>query len=119
MKILLIDDNKRITDMLSSYLTLKCHECIVANDGKNGLALLEREVFDVTILDIAMPEFCGFDVLKQLNHDEKIIDQNIIVLTAISLSDDDILLLRKYGVKQILTKPVNPKILLHEIEICS
>ena len=71
MKLLIIDDTKSITDMLCSYLELKGHECVPANDGRNGLQLLENENFDIVTLDIAMPEFSGFDVMDTLNKDGK------------------------------------------------
>jgi DNA-binding response OmpR family regulator len=113
MDILLVDDNVKITEMLSSYLTLKSNSCVVSNDGKTGLSLMENEHFDAVVLDIAMPNFCGFDVLEKLN--SKKIEQNIIVLTAAPLTNKETELLKAYRVKQILQKPVNLNTLLHSI----
>jgi len=116
MKILLIDDTKSITAMLSSYLELKGHDCTIANDGRNGLQLMENEPFDVVTLDIAMPEFSGFDVMDGLNKDGKSDSQNVIVLTAVPLSDAEEQELTKKGVKAILRKPVNLKLLTETLE---
>ena len=112
MKILIIDDMKGITEMLSAYLELKGHECIQSNDGRNGLQLLENEVFDIVTLDIAMPEFSGYDVLDALSKDGKSENQNIIVLTAVPLSNEEENQLKQKGVKVVLRKPVSLRILL-------
>ena len=80
MKVLIIDDTKSITEMFSSYLELKGHNCTLSNSGRNGLQLIEHEKFDVIILDIAMPEFSGFDVVDSLHKNNQIDDKNIIVL---------------------------------------
>lgn len=114
MKLLFVDDNKGITDLFTTYFKSHGHDCYAVNDGKNGLSLLENEHFDLTVLDIAMPEFCGFDVLQKMYEEKK--KQNIIVLTAVTLTDQEIILLKQYNVKQILKKPVNLKLLLHEIQ---
>jgi DNA-binding response OmpR family regulator len=60
-KILLIDDNESITEMMAKYVAGKGHDCTVANDGRNGLTLIEQEKFDIILLDLAMPEFTGVD----------------------------------------------------------
>jgi DNA-binding response OmpR family regulator len=93
-------------------MELKGHECIPANDGRNGLQLLENEKFDIVTLDIAMPEFSGFDVVDALDKDGKSENQNIIVLTAVPLSDEEEHQLKQKGVKAILRKPVNLRTLL-------
>ena len=113
MNVLLVDDNVKITEMLSSYLTLKSNSCVVSNDGRTGLSLMENKHFDAVILDIAMPNFCGFDVLEKLNGGK--IEQNIIVLTAAPLTDKESELLKAYRVKQVLQKPVNLNTLMHSI----
>jgi len=114
VKILLIDDNLEITTMLEKYLTLKNFSCIVSNDGRNAVSLLEHEHFDAVILDIAMPNFCGFDVLEELHR--KNIYQNIFVLTAVQLTNEETSLLKSYNVIQILHKPIDLKFLLHSIQ---
>ena len=74
---------------------------------------MENKHFDAVVLDIAMPNFCGFDVLEKLNG--KKIEQNIIVLTAAPLTNKEIELLKTYNVKLVLQKPVNLNTLLHSI----
>ena len=115
MKILLIDDNEDITKMLHKYMTIKGHSCSVVNDGKSGLDLLEKQTFDVVILDIAMPKFSGSDVIDQLCKSGKIKNQNIITLTASILSDDVESMLKSKGVHSCLKKPIDPDVLLDHI----
>lgn len=115
MKILIVDDNVDIAKMLSKYLTMKGHTCSVVNDGKNGLNLLENQTFDATILDLAMPEFSGRDVIEALHQSGKIKSQNIITLTASSITYDDESTLKGKGVRACLRKPIDPEILLNHI----
>jgi len=116
MNVLLIDDTVSITEMLSCYLELKGHDCTIANGGRNGLQLIENKKFDIIILDIAMPEFSGFDVVDSLHKDGKIDSNNIIVLTAVPLSDLEENELKQNGVKSVLRKPVNLKTLLETMD---
>jgi two-component system OmpR family response regulator len=115
MKILLIDDNEDITKMLHKYMTIKGHSCSVANDGQSGLDLIEKQTFDVIILDIAMPKFSGSDVIDQLCKSGKIKKQNIVTLTASILSDDVESTLKSKGVHSCLKKPIDPDVLLDHI----
>lgn len=114
-RILLIDDNQSITEMMSKYLTGKGYECTVANDGRNGLTLIEQEKFDVTLLDLAMPEFTGVDVIEHLYNSGKINGQKIILFTASSVTDEEIQKLIKKGAHSCLKKPVKLEILLKTI----
>ena len=115
MKILLIDDNTDITKMLHKYLTIKGHLCYVANDGQIGLDLLKNQAFNVVILDIAMPKFSGNDVLDELNKIGKMKNQNIVTLTASTLSGDIESILKNKGVHSCLKKPIDPDVLLDHI----
>lgn len=115
MKILLIDDNQDITTMMHKYLTIKGHDCTVANDGRNGLALIEQQKFDVVLLDLAMPEFTGIDVIEDLYSSGKIKGQKIILFTASSVKDDDIKNLIKKGAYSCLKKPVKLEALMKTI----
>jgi len=119
MKILTIDDNKSITGLFSKMLKLEGHECIVVNDGKSGVALLETEKFDGVTLDLAMPEFSGFDVIDALEKNGKLKENKMIVLTASSAGDVDEQKLINRGVHAILKKPVELETLLKALEDAS
>lgn len=106
MKILIIDDNESITNLFSKLAKMKGHECVVVNDGKSGLSMLENQIYDATILDVSMPEFSGIDVVNALAESGRIKEQTIVVLTASSSSNDDLDELVKKGVKLCLKKPM-------------
>jgi len=116
MKMCIIDDNTRITNMFAKLAKIKGHDCVIANDGRTGLSLLENGIYDVAILDLAMPEFSGIDVVNSLKKNGKMDKQKILVLTASSISDDEIENLKKLGVKAILKKPVKMSALLTVLE---
>jgi len=116
MKILLIDDNKDITTMLSKYITLKGHSCSVSNDGHNGLNMVTTNQYDAVLLDLAMPEFSGVDIVEELHKNGKIAKLNIVALTASSVSADREEHLKKMGVKAILKKPIDPDELLDYLQ---
>jgi DNA-binding response OmpR family regulator len=115
MKILVVDDNNSITELLFQYLKRKGHDCKTTNDGKEGLSLCLSSTFDAIILDLAMPEFTGKDFLDSLIEKGKIAKQKIIVLTAMPLGSvkiDD----HRHGVCEVLRKPCNLSVLLKTLE---
>ncbi len=107
MKILIVDDNKDITEMLSKYLEVKGFNCVTANDGLNGLNLIKKEKFHTIFLDMSMPDFGGNDVINALEKENLLKDQRIIIFTASSITNVQIQeLLKKNGVESFLKKPV-------------
>jgi len=108
MKILLVDDNKDITTMLSKYLKLSGHECLVTNDGRNGLNIMLNQKFDAVLLDLAMPEFSDKDIIESLEKKCKLKDQKIILFTASSPTDDELDELIQKGIHSCLKKPIDP-----------
>jgi len=114
LKILVIDDNKSINDMVCSYLNSEGHDVIGVNNGRSGLQMIKQKKFDLIILDLAMPDFSGNDIIDDLSQHELMKDNKIIVLTAseISVSEEDAII--KKGVKLLLRKPINPdELIMH------
>ncbi len=112
MKLLLIDDNKDITTMFSKYFTQKGHSCSICNNAQNGLNMITTGQYDVVLLDLAMPEFSGTDIVDALYKSGKIAKLNIVALTASSISVDNEEHLKKMGVRSVLKKPIDPDELL-------
>lgn len=115
MQVLLIDDNKEITQALAKYLTLTNFDVLVANNGNEGLELIYTKKPEVVLLDISMPEFSGLDVLEELQKKDSIKNQKIIVLTA---SAQDSMLIKKWidlGVTAFVNKPVQMQNLINII----
>ena len=63
MKILVIDDNAEITGVVNVYCESQNIECHTANDATEGLAAIRKEDFDLILLDLAMPEVSGVDIV--------------------------------------------------------
>lgn len=112
MKILIVDDNQDITTMLMQYITFKGHSCSVANDSREGLHMIQTNQYDTVLLDLAMPEFSGIDIVDELYQSKKIQKLNVVALTASSISADQEECLKKKGVRAILRKPIDPDELL-------
>jgi DNA-binding response OmpR family regulator len=113
MKVLLIDDNVDLTEAVSDYLDMSGIECKVFNNGREGLEEItnQRGIYDLILLDIAMPELSGFDVLARLKNgggDNSLLkEENIVIFTASSVQDSIIHDYVNQGVKEILKKPVS------------
>jgi DNA-binding response OmpR family regulator len=67
LKVLVIDDNKEMTDMLSTYFETQDIEVVAFNDGRQGLEAIRNESLDLILLDLAMPNFSGLDVIDYLD----------------------------------------------------
>ena len=90
LEILIIDDNEQITKMLTTFLELKEHKCTVANDGKEGLTIIKENRHDVVLLDLAMPEFDGYSVIKDLEENNMLKNHKIIVFTASTITQEEL-----------------------------
>lgn len=115
MKILHIDDNSQITNVFSKIFTLKKHQYTSVNNGKDGINEFKNNNFDIVLLDLSMPGFSGFQVLKQLHEDGKNVN-NVMVMTAATLSDSEKKELVDYGIRGILAKPVTMEKLMEVIK---
>jgi len=106
MKVLIIDDNSEITDMLSRYLKLENFDVSVSNDGKNGLTLIRNSKFDKIILDLSMPDFSGKDVLESVYKEKLLGSSKLFVLTASTVSTEEESTLLEFGASACVTKPI-------------
>jgi len=117
MNILAIDDNEDILNLLDTVLSSKGHDFTQAGNGKDGIKLIEGQKFDAILLDLAMPEFSGVDVIESLKKIGKISYQNIILFTASDATEKEIDVLLKYdGIKACVRKPVDIKFLINKVE---
>ena len=115
LEILIIDDNEQITKMLTTFLELKEHKCTIANDGKEGLNIIKENRHDVILLDLAMPEFDGYSVIKDLEENNSLKDHKIIVFTASTITQEELDQLVTRGVTSYLLKPIDIDILLSKL----
>jgi len=115
LNVLIIDDNEQITKMISSFLDMSNHDCTVVNDGKEGLELIKTERYDSIVLDLAMPEFDGYEILDTLQKEDPSQISKIIILTASSISLETVKKFKELGVSSCLQKPVDIDQLLSKI----
>jgi DNA-binding response OmpR family regulator len=103
-RVLVIDDNDEITELLKDYFELEAIECIVINDGRAGLEELRsgKRSYDFILLDLAMPGFSGMDIFHKLKEENLLESKNIVIFTASSQKDNEMLM---EGAKYILRKP--------------
>ena len=86
-KILIIDDEPNVTEMLKDNLEFKGYEVCVANGGREGLEKAIEFKPDIITLDLKMPEMDGFQVLKALKSDNRTKDITIFIVSVLDAED--------------------------------
>ncbi|HEX6841047.1 MAG TPA: ATP-binding protein [Stellaceae bacterium] len=116
LKILVAEDNNANRKILRRILEIAGHQVAVANDGEAALSMLDRDRFDLALMDINMPEMSGYEVTK-LYRMEHLGEARlpIIALTADSTSETE-RQCREAGMDAVLTKPVEAAHLLAAID---
>ncbi|MFZ8937339.1 MAG: response regulator [Nitrosopumilaceae archaeon] len=116
MKVLIVDDNKDVSELLSIYLKKKGFDNVIINDPRIVLGHIKEEKYDVVVLDISMPEISGIDIIKKLERQQMLRDQKIIILSAVAFTSRQVdNLLKKEGIHSCLKKPVRLNELLTAI----
>lgn len=103
-KILIIDDDKAIVELVKVNLELQGHNVLTANEAVTGVALAQQETPDLIILDLMMPEIDGFTACQRLRQNNQTKEIPILMLTALSRTDDKISGFNA-GADDYLTKP--------------
>ena len=113
MKILIVDDETKIREVVSEYAKASGYECDQACNGRDAVDMVSRNNYDCVILDIMMPELDGFSACKKI---KAIKDVPIIMLSA-RTEEDDKLFSFDIGVDDYVTKPFSPKELMARIKV--
>lgn len=101
-RVLLIDDDASVREVLSDALQFLGHEVSVAADGRAGLDLFARERYDVVVTDLSMPELSGWDVIERVREADPAIP--LVIITG-AATDEDIERARQARIP-VLRKPV-------------
>ncbi len=104
MRILVVDDEKEIADLIELYLQNENYEVIKSNDGKEALDIIDSEEFDLAVLDVMLPGVDGFTLCSRIRQKHK---YPVIMLTAKTAFTDRISGL-SLGADDYVTKPFNP-----------
>jgi DNA-binding response OmpR family regulator len=113
LKILIVEDDPNLGQILSEYLGIKGMDTTLCKDGEEGLEAYNTSDFDLCILDVMMPKKDGFTLAQEIKAKDKHIP--IIFLTAKSMKEDTIKGL-KIGADDYMTKPFSMEVLLLRIE---
>ena len=111
-KILVVDDEKNICELLSLYLIKEGYEVVCAGDGEAAIQRFNAEPFDIVLLDIMLPKKDGWEVCKEIRKTSK---TPIIMLSAKGETFDKVLGL-ELGADDYVTKPFDTKELVARIK---
>ncbi|MGB7342061.1 MAG: response regulator transcription factor [Phototrophicaceae bacterium] len=112
VKILVIDDEESILNVVQAYLQAENYEVHLARDGEQGLAAFRRHKPDLVVLDIMLPKSDGLEVLQHIRRES---DVYVMMLTAKSEETDRIIGLT-VGADDYLTKPFSPRELVARVK---
>jgi two-component system response regulator VicR len=115
-RVLCIEDEEEMIDLIRLILERRGFEVLGAVGGKEGLEVIRREMPDLVLLDLMMPEVDGWEVYRQMKADEQLKDIAVIVVTAKAQSIDKVLGLHIAKVDDYVTKPFGPQELLKSVD---
>jgi two-component system response regulator CpxR len=104
-KVLIIDDDEELCDLVSEYLTVEGFEAEAVHDGESGLQMAKGGSYDMAILDVMLPKMNGFDVLRNLRKESSL---PVLMLTARG-DDMERIVGLEIGADDYLPKPFNPR----------
>ena len=113
-KLLVVDDNQKNLEIVSRYLKDEGYKIALAENGKDALAILEVNTFDLILLDIMMPGIDGYEVCSKIRENSSYNDIPIIFLTA-KVEKVDILKGFELGAQDYITKPFDSRELLARV----
>lgn len=106
-KVLIVDDEQDILLTIGMIVGGMGYETKLASDGKNALKLLEKENFDLVLLDIIMPDLSGKAVLEKIRANPKLKNTKVAFLTVVQLSEIGKKEVKKLKPIDYFTKPID------------
>ena len=114
-RILIVDDEVQLVEMIKLRLEAAGYEVITAYDGQAGLEKAKKEKPDLIILDLMLPKMDGYKVCGLLKNDARYSGIPIIMFTA-RAQEEDMRLGKDLGAEEYVTKPFDPKVLITKIK---
>jgi len=115
-KVVYIEDESEMIDLVRLILSRKGYEVIGANSGREGLDAIRQKLPDLVLLDLMMPDMDGWDVYQQMKSVEATREIPVIVITAKAQSIDKVLGLHIAKVDDYISKPFSPQELVESVE---
>lgn len=110
MKVLIIDDNRDVTNAIADFFDSMEINYKIIDEGREALDEIvnQTEKYNLILLDIAMPQLSGLDILERLkDKGDPIRSENIVLFTASTLTNNDIQKYSNLGIKEVLRKPIS------------
>jgi DNA-binding response OmpR family regulator len=104
-RILVVDDDETVRDVVRRYLERAGHQVLVAGNGETALALVDEQRLDLVVLDLMLPGVGGIEVCSRIRNQSSL---PVLMLTALGEEDDRILGL-EVGADDYVTKPFSPR----------
>lgn len=114
-RVLIIEDDRPLADILTYNLKLQGYEILVAYDGQDGLAQARLKAPEIVILDVMLPVVDGHEVCRRLRSDPATRDTFIVMLTA-KADESDELVGFSLGADDYITKPFSVKVLIQRLK---
>jgi len=114
-KVLVIEDDRSLAEVLTYNLNVAGYEVLVATDGQDGLLKAQTKSPDIVLLDLMLPVVDGLDVCRRLRAGNATKDVPIIMLTAKSEESDELVGF-SLGADDYVTKPFSVKVLLERMK---
>jgi len=114
-RILIIEDESDIGELLEYNLQKEGYDTILANNGESGLQIAKKEKPNLLILDLMLPGIDGLDVCRLIKSDSDTKDISIVMLTALG-QEEDIVKGLESGADDYITKPFSFKVLIARIQ---
>jgi two-component system response regulator VicR len=111
-----IEDEEEMIDLVRLILGHRGYTVIGAHGGQEGVKLIQKELPDMILLDLMMPDMDGWDVYHEIKSDELTRNIPVIVITAKAQDIDKILGLQVAKVQDYISKPFKPQELVDRIE---
>ncbi|HEW92359.1 MAG TPA: response regulator transcription factor [Thermotogaceae bacterium] len=111
-RILVVDDEIPLTEVISAYLINAGYFVDAANDGRSALELFDNREYDLIILDLMLPDIQGEEIIRRIRQRSNV---PVIMLTA-KTDEDDVVSGLKLGADDYITKPFSMKVLLARVE---
>src|SRR5216117_808079 len=113
-RVLYVEDNEYNRKIVRQLLSRTSYRLLEAMDGEEGVAMAQRELPDLILMDIQLPKLSGLDATRRLRTDPKTAAIPIIVITSFALSGDDEKA-KDAGASAYMAKPYSPRELLQMI----
>jgi two-component system phosphate regulon response regulator PhoB len=113
--VLVVEDEKAISDLVAFHLEATGYEAIAASDAERAQELLAKRLPDLVVLDLMLPDGDGLEILQEIRNRAESRDLPVILLTARAEEDDRILGLET-GADDYVTKPFSPRELMLRID---